>query len=89
MPQQSQYGYQNGGIHSSVQNVPIQSQTNTQFEFGNVNQSFGQSHEPLSPSFSRVDNSSPSINPNLGYIQTPNQNVNPQNLIYNLNANNP
>lgn len=64
--QQSQYGYQQqNGVYSTVQNVPIPTQSQTQFNIDYSNQSFGQSHEPLSPSFSRVDNPQTQ----LGYTQ--------------------
>jgi hypothetical protein len=77
--QQSQYAYQQqNGVYSTVQNVPIPTQSQTQFNIDYSNQSFGQSHEPLSPSFSRVDNSGNQF----GQIQQ-------QNMVYNLAASNP
>jgi hypothetical protein len=51
--QQGQYGFQSQNqnqVHSTVTNVPVQSQSN-QFD---MSASFGQHNEPLSPEFSRV-----------------------------------
>ena len=57
--------------------MPIPSQSQTQFNVDYTNQSFGQSHEPLSPSFSRVDQPPAQ----LGYNQP--------NPAYNMPASNP
>ena len=55
--QQGQYGYQTTGqFNSTVMNVPMQSQSQSQNQFDlSYNQaSFGQHNEPSSPEFSRV-----------------------------------
>lgn len=48
--QQTQYGYQNSGqFHSTVMNMPMQSQSQNQFDLSINQASFGQYNEPSSP----------------------------------------
>lgn len=78
---ETQYQNQIGGqLNSTVMNVPVHSQSQSQYDLGINQASFGQHNEPLSPEFSRVEQSGQNSN-TLGFGST---GVNPQVLAYNL-----